>query len=265
MACVGCGSAWVHRDGRTRHGQRWRCFVCRRRYTARSDSAFSRYRFPDEVIGLAVRWYVRFRLRYADVVALLAARGVQVDRSTVYRWVQRFLPSLHVAARRHRQPVGVKWRVDETYCRLGGRWAYCSRAIDQHGQVVDVLFSERRNAAAARRFFERAIDRAHVEPERVTTDRAGCYPPALRQVLPGAEHRCSKYLNNGIERDHQHLKQRLRPMRPMRGFKRLRSADTVTRGHALVQNLRNGFSALTAAVPRPLRLAIAWPHLRRAI
>ena len=107
-----------------------------------------------------------------------------------------------------------------------------------------------------------------MEPERVTTDRAGCYPPALRQVLPGAEHRCSKYLNNGIERDHQHLKQRLRPMRPMRpmrGFKRLRSADTVTRGHALVQTLRNGSSALTAAVPRPLRLAIAWPHLLRAI
>jgi len=66
----------VHRDGRTRHGQRWRCFVCRRRYTARFDSAFSRHRFPDEVMGLAVRWYVRFRLRYADVVELHAARGV---------------------------------------------------------------------------------------------------------------------------------------------------------------------------------------------
>jgi transposase-like protein len=81
-------------------------------------------------------------------------------------------------------------------------------------------------------------------------------------VLPAAEHRCSKYLNNGIERDHQHLKQRLRPMR---GFKRLHAADTVTRGHALVQNLRNGFSSLTAEVPRHLRLASAWPELLRAI
>jgi len=161
MACIVCGSEWVHRDGHTRHGQRWRCFVCCRRYTARSDSAFSRHRYPDEVIGLAVRWYVRFRLSYAGVVELLAERGITVTRSTVYRWVQRLLPSLQVAARRHRQPGGAKWRVDETYCRVNGKWAYCYRAIDAHGQVVDVLFSER------------AIDGSHVEPARVTTDRAG--------------------------------------------------------------------------------------------
>jgi transposase-like protein len=91
---------------------------------------------------------VRYRLSYADVVEWLAERGIMVDRSTVYRWVQRFLPIFMVAARSHRVPVGGKWRVDETYCRLNGRWAYCYRAIDQHGQVVDVYFSEQRNAAA---------------------------------------------------------------------------------------------------------------------
>ena len=100
MACVTRGSEWGHRDGQTGHRQRWRCFVCCRRSTARSDNAFSQHRFPDAVIGLAVRWYVRFRLRYANVVELLAERGMTVTRSTVYRWVQRFLPSLHVAARR---------------------------------------------------------------------------------------------------------------------------------------------------------------------
>ena len=199
---------------------------------------------------------------HAVVAEWLAERGIAVTRSTVYRWVQRLLPSLQVAARRHRQLVGGKWRVDETYCRLSGRWAYCYRAIDAHGQVVDVLFSDRRNTEAARRFFERAIDRSRVEPARVTTDRAGAYPPVLRQVLPAAEHRRSKYLNNALERDHQHLKQRLRPMR---GFKRLRSADTVTCGHALVQHLRTGFSALTVAVPRQLRLAAAWPERLRVI
>ncbi len=154
--------------------------------------------------GPVVPGYLRFRLSDADVVELLAERGITVARSTVYRWGQRLLPSLHVAARRHRQPVGVKWRVEETYCRLGGKWASCYRAIDQHGQVVDVLFSERRNAVAARTFFERAIGRTRVRtcvaPARVTTDRAAVYPPALRQLLPAAEHRCSKYLNNGIER-----------------------------------------------------------------
>ncbi len=87
--------------------------------------------------------------------------------------------------------------MDETYCRLNGRWAYCYRAIDQDGQVVDVYFSERRNAAAAQAFFARAIAETGVTPGRVVTDKAACYPPALRAVLPTAEHRSSKYLNNG--------------------------------------------------------------------
>ena len=96
----------------------------------------------------------------------------------------------------------------------------------------------------------------------MVTDKAACYPPALRALLPEAEHRTSKYLNNGLERDHGHLKQRLRLMR---GFKQPASADGFTRGHALVQNLRNGFSSLTDRVPRPLRPATAWPQLARAI
>jgi IS6 family transposase len=181
-----------------------------------------------------------------------------VDRSTIYRWVRRFLPLFAEAARSHLRPVGAKWRVDETYYRLNGRWAYCYRAIDRNGRVVDACFSERRNAAAARTFFERAIARTGVTPERIVTDRARCYPPVLRVVLPTAEHRCSKYLNNTLERDHGHLKQRLRPMR---GFKHPTCADTVVRGYALVQNLRNGFSTLTATVPRRLRLLIGWSYL----
>ncbi len=263
MACVRCGSGATRRDGRTRlGGQRWRCCTCRRRFTARSSSAFSRHDSPDEVIALAVRWYARYRLSYADVVEWLAERGISVDRSTVYRWVQRFLPLFGEAARAHRHAVGDRWRVDETYCRLGGKWAYLYRAIDQDGQIVDVYFSARRNAAAARAFFERASATTSIRPTRVTTDQAKCYPPALRATLPDAEHRTSKYLNNGVERDHGHLKQRLRPMR---GFKQATSADVVARGHALIRNLQGGFSALTAAVPRPLRLAAAWPHLAAMI
>ena len=264
MQCIRCDSSMTRRDGRTRlGGQRWRCNECRRRFTARSRSAFSRRCFTDELIALATRWYVRYRLSYADVVEWLAERGVMVDRSTVYRWVQRFLPLFLETSRAHRVPIGGKWRVDETYCRLNGRWAYCYRAIDQEGQVVDVYFSKRRNAAEAQAFFERAIAQTDLTPpERIVTDRARCYPPALREVLPRAEHRCSKYLNNALERDHGHLKQRLRPMR---GFKHPASADTVVRGHALVQNLRNGFSTLTAPVERRLRLLTAWPQLARLI
>jgi IS6 family transposase len=198
----------------------------------------------------------------AVVAEWLAERGLSVNRSTVYRWVRRYVPLLGEAARRYRHPVGGRWRVDETYGRLHGRWAYCYRAIDQDGQVVDVYCSKRRNAAAAEAFFARAIEATGVRPARVVTDKAACYPPALRVLLPAAEHRTSKYLNNGLERDHGHLKQRLRPMR---GFKQLAAADSLTRGHALVQNLRNGFSTLTDRVPRPLRLATAWPQLARAI
>ena len=128
--------------------------------------------------------------------------------------------------------------------------------------MVDVYFSERRNARAAEDFFKRAIGESGVQPKLVTTDKAKCYPPALRELLPNVDHRCSKYLNNGLERDHSHLKQRLRSMR---GFKCPVSADIVTRGHALVQNLRKGFSALTAAVPQHLRLATAWSHLSATI
>lgn len=263
MICIRCDSERIRKDGQTRlGGQRWRCNDCGRRFTARSTSAFSHHAFPDDVIALAVRWYVRYRLSYADVVEWFVERGLTVDRSTVYRWVRRFLPLFGDAARTHRRPVGTKWRVDETYVRLQGRWTYVYRAIDEDGQVVDAYFSEQRNTKAAQRFFERAIDETGVRPERVTTDKAKCYPPALRAVLPGVEHRTSKYLNNGIERDHGHFKQRVYPMR---GFKQAASADIIVRGHALIRNLRSGFSTLTVAIPLNLRLAVAWPQLAGAI
>jgi transposase-like protein len=263
VQCIRCGRERTRRDGQTRlGGQRWRCNTCGRRFTARSTSAFTNHGFPDDVIALAVRWYVRYRLSYADVAEWFAERGMVVDRSTIYRWVKRFLPLFQDAARPHRHAVGTKWRVDETYTRLNGTWTYVYRAIDQHGQVVDAYFSQRRNAKAAEAFFRRAIAETAVTPVQVTTDKAKCYPPALRVVLPDAKHRTAKYLNNGLERDHQHLKQRLYPMR---GFKQAAAADLLARGHGFMQNLRNGLSRLTAGVPRPLRLMTAWAQLTQAI
>lgn len=263
MQCIRCGSEQTRKDGQTRlGGQRWRCNDCQRRFTARSASSFSHHGFPDDVITLAVRWYVRYRLSYADVVAWFAERGLDVDRSTIYRWVQcsprGHLPLFQDVARVHRHPVGSKWRADETYTRLHGQWTYIYRAIDQHGQIVDADFSQRRNAKAAESFFRRALDETGITPTRVTTDKAAWYPPALRVVLPRVEHRTSKYLNNGLERDHQHLKQRLYPMR---GFKQAFSADLLACRHACIENLRNGFSTLTATVPRQLRIMSAWSPL----
>lgn len=106
--------------------------------TIRSQSAFRGYRFPDAVIALAVRWYLRFRRSYADVVELLAERGIHVDPSTVYDWVRTVTPRFMAAARVHRSPVGKRWRVDEPYLKIGGRWCYLYRAIDDRGQIVDV-------------------------------------------------------------------------------------------------------------------------------
>jgi transposase-like protein len=109
------------------------------------------------VIVLALRWYLRYSLSYRDVEELLAERGVEVDHVTIYRWVVRFTPLLADAARPCRYVVGDQWYVDETYVRVGGQWRYVYRAIDQFGQVIDVLVSPRRDARAARRFFQRAM------------------------------------------------------------------------------------------------------------
>src|ERR687894_357244 len=120
-------------------------------------SAFAGFRFPAEVIVVAVRWYLRYGLSYRDVEELLVERGIEVDHVTVYRWVQRFAPLLADAARFARRSPGDRWFVDETYVKVNGVWRYVYRAVDQHGQVIDVLPTARRGAAAARQFLTEAL------------------------------------------------------------------------------------------------------------
>ena len=120
-------------------------------------SSFAGFRFPPEVIMLAVRWYLRYGLSYRDVEDLLAERGITVDHVTICRWVQRFTPELIDAARPSRHVAGDRWFVDETYLKVAGRWVYLYRAIDQYGQVIDVLASPKRDLAATRRLFARAL------------------------------------------------------------------------------------------------------------
>jgi transposase-like protein len=142
-------------------------------------SAFAGFRFPAEVIVVAVRWYLRYGLSYRDVEEVLAERGIDVDHVTVYRWVQRFTPLLADAARFARHSPGDRWFVDETYVKVSGTWRYVYRAIDQYGQVIDVLLSVRRDAAAARWFFTRALRILKVIPSEVVTDAAPVYPAVL--------------------------------------------------------------------------------------
>jgi transposase, IS6 family len=215
------------------------------------------YRFPREVIAVAVRWYLRYGLSYRDVEELLAERGIEVDHVTVYRWVQTFTPEFIDAARHARHATGGRWFVDETYVKVAGRWTYLYRAIDQHGQVIDVLVSQSRDARAAGAFFARAM-RFGPAPVEVTTDRARVYPRVIDEFVPAARHVLEQYSNNSVEADHGRLKARLRPMR---GLKTIRSLRAVAAGHAFVQNLRRGHYELTVDVPPHDRVRVAFAEL----
>ena len=250
----------AQREDVVRHA---RCVRCIRRFRPilPPPSAFTGFRFPREVIVLAVRWYLRYGLSYRDVEELLAERGVQVDHVTIYRWVQRFTPLLIDAARPCRHATGDRWFVDETYVKIAGRWVYLYRAIDQFGQVIDVLVAEKRDMAATRRFFTRALEH-RPSPTEVTTDRAAAYPRVLDELVPAARHVTEQYANNAIEADHGRLKSRLRPMR---GLKQLRCARVISAGHAFIQNIRRGHYELGTEDVLNLRVLAAFDELTLAI
>jgi IS6 family transposase len=226
------------------------------------SASFAGYRFPPDVILLAVRWYLRYGLSYRDVEELLAERGIEVDHVTIYRWVQRFTPELIDAARPCRHSVGDRWFVDETYVKVAGVWRYVYRAVDQYDQVIDVYVSKRRNLAAARHFFTTALV-AHGRPAEVTTDLAAPLLRIVDELVPDVVHDTEQYSNNRIENDHGRLKARLRPMR---GLRTDRTASVVIRGHAFIQNLRRGHYELgVEARHQHLRLAAAFDELADVI
>jgi transposase-like protein len=225
-------------------------------------SAFAGFRFPSDVIVVAIRWYLRFNLSYRDVEEPLVERGVEVDHVTVFRWVQRFVPLLSDAARFARHAPGDRWYVDETYVKVNGVWRYVYRAIDQYGQVIDVLVSARRDAATARRFFLRALSTLKVTPVEVVTDAAPIYPAVLEELLPASWHHIERHANNPIEADHSHLKHRLKPMR---GLQTDRTAQVIIAGHAFMQNLRRGHYEIAVDVPRAERVPAAFSELALAV
>ena len=172
--------------------------------------------------------------------------------------------AIHLAADRRgpalpAQPAD-RWFADETYVKVAGRWVYLYRAIDQFGQVIDVLVSQKRDLAATRRFFTRALEHG-LRPNEVTTDQAAAYARVLDE-LPAACHVMERYANNPIESDHGRLKARLTPMR---GLKRLRSARVISTGHAFIQNLRRGHYELGIDADPKRQLPAAFTELAVAI
>ena len=154
------------------------------------------------------------------------------------------------------------WFVDETYVKVAGKWRYVYRAVDQHGQIIDILVSRRRNLRAARRFFGGALD-AHGEPVEVITDLAQALETVIEELIPAAFHNTEQYANNRVECDHGRLKSRLRPMR---GLRTDGTASVVIRGHGFIQNLRRGHNELGVETRHQhLRVAAAFDELTKVI
>ena len=192
---------------------------------------------------MAVRWYFSYRLSAANVHNLLAERGLDVSRQTVADWVQKFGVLLAEAGRRYAKRVGSRWFVDETYVRVGKTWAYLYRAVDESGQVVDVLLREKRDLESAKAFFEQAIKRRGVVPEEVITDKHRAYLRAVRQHLPNAKHRRTglhrerALTTKPIERSHVPIKDRVRVMR---GLGSVETGQRLLEGVELAQAVRRG-------------------------
>ncbi len=181
--------------------------------TTTATSAYKGFRFPREIISHSVWLYFRFSLSYRDVEELLAERGVIVTHETVRQWCQKFGQTFANELRRRRARTGDKWHLDEVFLKINGRTHYLWRAVDQQGNVLDILVQSRRNTAAAKKFFRKLLKGCEYVPRVMITDKLGSYRAAKREVMSGVEHRQSRYLNNRAENSHQPTRRRERVMR----------------------------------------------------
>jgi transposase-like protein len=208
--------------------------------TASAPDLFKGRHFDRDVIVLCVRWYLSFKLSSRDLVQMMSERGIALAHTTILRWVQRYVPDFEKRWTQYARSVGGSWRCDETYIKVKGRWTYLYRAVDKQGRTVDFLLSERRDVAAAKRFFRNAIKNNGI-PRVVTLDAYAASHRAIGELksvgtLPRRVRiRSSKYLNNVVEQDHRRIKQRIRPML---GFKRFDTAAVAITGIELAQKIK---------------------------
>jgi transposase-like protein len=195
-------------------------------------------RFPIDVILVCIRWYAAYPLSYRHLEEMMEERGVVVDHSSINRWAIRFLPLLEKIFRKYKRPVGRSWRMDETYIKVKVVWKYLYRAVDKEGNTVDFLLTAKRDKAAAKHFFDKAMQ-DHGVPEKVTMDKSGANKAAIDEMSAGREIpivvRQVKYLNNVVEQDHRAIK---RVTKPMLNFKSFRSAKNVLAGIELMHMIR---------------------------
>ena len=207
--------------------------------------------FPDEVILMAMRWYLSYSLSYRDIEELMEERGVYLDHATPNRWVCKFSPGLVEEFRQYKRPVGKSWRMDETYIEVKGEWVYYYRAVDKQGNTIDFYLSRLRDTAAAKAFFDKAIGSSGI-PEKVNIDKSGANLAGLTEVNNELSKwqriliRQIKYLNNMVEQDHRAVK---RITTPMMGFKSFASAAATLAGIELCHMMHKGQSMINKHLP----------------
>jgi transposase-like protein len=199
--------------------------------------------FPEEIIVLCVRWYLRYCLSYRDLEEMMAERGVEVDHATIARWVLHFAPILNDLVRREMRRPNRSWRVDETYIQVAGRWTYLYRAIDSAGNTIDFMLSPNRDLTAAKGFLQLAVSATSVRPRVINVDGHPAYATAITELKESGELslkcRCrpSPYLNNIIEQDHRFVKKRVTASQ---GFRSVDGALRTNAGYEAVNIIRKG-------------------------
>ena len=221
--------------------------------------------FEAEIILLCVRWYLRYSLSYRDLEEMMRERGLEVDHTTIYRWVQHYVPELEKRCRPHLKATNDSWRVDETYIKIRKTWMYLYRAVDSDGNTLEFLLSPTRDAEAAKRFFVKALhstarsapgarpmeeptpmadsNPTPSAPRVINVDKNAAYPKATAElkavgILPEqVELRQVKYLNNLIEQDHRFIK---RLVKPGMGFFSLETAWRTLQGYEVMHMIRKG-------------------------
>ncbi|GHP01211.1 IS6 family transposase [Reticulibacter mediterranei] len=207
-------------------------------------NAFKWRHFQADIILLCVRWYLRYALSYRDLEEMMLERGLRVDHTTIYRWVQHYAPELEKRCRPYLKVTNDSWRVDETYIKVKKQWVYLFRAVDTQGNTLDFCFSPTRDAQAAKRFLLKTLAVSHTSSPRViNVDKNAAYPRAFNElkeeglILEVCELRQVKYLNNLIEQDHRFIK---RLTKPGMGFFSDLTTWRTLQGYEIMNMIRKG-------------------------